>query len=814
MANELLPELRRALRSLSRSPRTSLLAITTLALGIGATTAIFSVVHAVLLRPLPFPEPDRIAQIFQVFEDSGRGQFSHPNFADVVERNRSFESMAQYASTVTSVVGGDQPARVRVARVSREFFDVLGVQPLLGRGFVEEELRPGGRRAALVGYGYWQRYLGGERDLSSLELSIARERHDVVGVLPASVQFPRETAIWIPRELEAPLTSRTAHNWSVFGRLTPDVGLDEARQDLSGIARELRATLGEDTWMVDAAVVPLHRELVGSVRPALLVLVGSVGLLLFVACANVVNLLLGRAESRRRELAVCAALGASRWDRTRPFLLESLVLSLTGGALGLVLAVWGVRALLALEPGNLPRADGVGVSVPMLLFALAVSILTALSLGLVAGLRSTGRELERTLRESQRGQGGGRSGAAAQRLLVVSQVALTLILLTGAGLLGRSLFELLSVDPGFRTESLVAMELAQPRPRTPEDRVELARLQGEILERLRALPVVSRAGGIDRLPMSAGFRNGMFLVMKPGESITTFEEFGRWMQDPERASEAEYRAASEDYFETMGVPLIRGRTFDERDHGDSPHVAVISESLASTRWAGRDPIGELLEFGNMDGDLRLLRVVGVVGDVRHGGLHTAARPTIYTNVRQRPAASYTIVMETSHPAGVVTAARDVVRGLAPDVPPRFQSMEDVFTGSLAQRRFNLLLLSVFAAAAMGLAVMGIYGVVSQAVSRRQEELGIRVALGAVGSDVVQLVLGQGMRTVAVGIVAGLAAAAGLSQFLESLLFEVSALDPLTFFGLAVALSLVALAACYLPARRAAGADPMRVLRSE
>ena len=625
--------------------------------------------------------------------------------------------------------------------------------------------------------------------------------------MPPERDFPTDhaAALWTARELLPRYPSRTAHNWRAVGRLKENVSLDLARSDVSTIARDVRSQLGEETWMTDAALVPLHEELVGDVRPAMLVLIGAVGFLLLVACANVVNLLLARAAARHRELAVSAALGASRWQLTRPFLLEALILLLVGGALGILGSTWGVRALMAFEPGKLPRAldvgVGVGVSVPMLAFALGVSLATAAGLGLTAALRATSKSLQESLRESQRGELGRASSMRARSILVVTQVALTLVLLVGAGLLARSLFQLLAVDPGFRAESQVVMELSHAVPDSEDDVLRLVRLQSEILERLRSVPGVSRAGGVDRLPMSTGFRNGLFLIVKPGERVETLDDFQRLAEDAERVGEAEYRAASDGFFQAMGIPLVRGRLFEDRDDRAAPHVAVISESLVRAKWSGQDPIGALIEFGNMDGDLRLLRVVGVVGDIRHGGLDTEARPTIYTNTRQRPPVSFTVVMDAGSPQAVMAAARRITHELAPDVPPRFSTMGEVFRGSVADRRSNLLLLSVFGASALALAIMGIDGVISYGVTQRRQELGVRVALGASQSAVLSLIVGQGLRLILMGIGVGVLVAAMLTRYLESLLFEVSAIDPVLFSVLALALGAVGLAACYLPVGR-------------
>jgi len=803
-------EVRRALRSLVKSPRFTLTAIGTLALGIGASTAIFSVVHAVLLRPLPFPSPAAVVQLWQVNDEGGHGQFSDPNFEDIRQRSRSFEALARYRSSMASVSGVGDAVRVRVASVSRDFFDVLGVQPVLGRVFVAEELQPGGAPAAIVSFAYWQGHLGAERDLSGLEAVIQNQSYPIVGVLPPRIDFPDEVSVWTSEELLPRSTSRTAHNFRVIGRLASGVSVTAAAAETSAIARELYDRFGDDTWMVDAVVIPMHEELVGDSRPALLVLTGAVGFLLLVACANVVNLLLSRVSSRQSELTVSAALGASRMRLLAPFLVESAMLSLCGGALGTVLAAWGVRLLLAFEPGSLPRADSVGINLSVLVFSLSVSLAAAFVLALSAFVRAGRTNLSDGLRERRQSYAGDGMRAA----LVVSQVGLTLVLLVGAGLLGRSLWHLLDVDPGFRVERTLVMSLSHPAPQSPEDRAHLSQLQDQIVSRVQGLPGITRAGGVDRLPMSTGYRNGMFLIVKPGERLESFEDFGRLAEDPDRVGEAEYRAATATFFWAAGVPLRTGRLFEERDGPEAPHVALVSESLAERRWPDGDAVGELIEFGNMDGDLRLLRVVGVVGDVRHGGLDAEARPTLYVNARQRPPASLSVVMETESAAAAIPAVRALLRELAPDLPPRFRVMEDVVSDSYGARRFSLLLVGVFAAAALGLAFMGIYGVVALGVSQRTRELGVRIALGASEGDVLQLIVGQGARLAAFGVVLGMVAAFGLTRFLDSLLFEVSATDPVTFVALSVPLVLAALFASYVPARTAARTHPMVALRDE
>jgi predicted permease len=805
-------DVRSSLRGLLKDYRTTGAVVLTLAVGIGASTAIFSVVYGVLLRPLPYPDPDRIVQVWQVFEGGRRGQVSDANFADLKERNRSFAAFAQYTSSMSSVVvGGDEPVRVRTASVSREFFDVLGVSPQLGRPFVEEELREGGSPAVLVSHGFWQRRLGGREELLSLELSFSGRVHSVVGVMPRGYGFPPDTDVWVPRELEPVLPARTAHNWLALARLG-DVPLDRAQADVSAIARDLRAAHGENTWMLDAAVVPLHEQLVGHVRPALVVLLAAVSFLLLVAAANVVNLLLARAARRQREVAVKAALGASRLVLVRSFLTESALLTLAGGGVGVLLAAFGVPLLLAVEPGKIPRAGEVGLSLPVLSFALGIAVLVSLVLGLATALRSTKRGAPACIGDRSRA---GSASTSLRSGLVVSQVALTLVLLVGAGLLARSLFRLLEVDSGFRRSSALVVDLSQPSPENDAEKGALRRTQGEILERLRALPGTRSAGIVDLLPLSSGSRNGVFVLQSSPDEVESFEDFGRLMQDPTRTGMAEYRAASEGYFETMGIPLVRGRLFEASDDAEAPHVALVSEGLVHEQWPDEDPIGKLIQFGNLDGDLRLLRVVGIVGDVLHAGLDAPSSATIYTNVRQRPPSDYSVVIGfVDGDAALAASTREVLREVVPHIPPRFRAIEEVVNESLADRRFNAVLLSAFGGSTLLLAVLGIYGVVSYGVTERTREIGLRMALGARPGDVVGLVVGQGSRLVAAGLAFGLVLAFGLTRLLSSLLFQVGAADPLTYIALVLGLGGIALLACYLPARQASRVDPMVALRYE
>ncbi|HEX6938135.1 MAG TPA: ABC transporter permease [Longimicrobiales bacterium] len=812
----LLREVHRAIRTLRRAPGFTFVAVLTLGLGIGASTAIFSVVEGVLLRSLPYPDPDGLVRVFQVNDEGNRMAFSHPNLEDVRANNRTFTGLAQYAIGTTPVMVGEELSLAGIAWVSGEFFDVVGIHPAIGRGFAAGEVTGRGAPVAVVSHEFWQGALGGVPDISTLTLRLQSGAVSVVGVMPPGFEFPGGADV----DVIAPYTvaqnpARTAHNWWVIGRLRDGVTLAQAQQDLSAIARRLKAEHGDETWMVDAAVVPLHEYLVGNVRPALLVLLAASGVLLLIACANVVNLLLSRMAMRQRELAVRLALGAGSGRLVRQYLAEALVLSLTGGAVGVLLATWGVDALLALEPGRLPRLDEIGVNTTVLGYALVVSILTATALGLLMAWRATRADVRGTLAASQRTMVGGGSSRRVRAGLVVAEVAMTIVLLAGAGLLARSFARLLAVDPGFRTEGAVVMDAMLPAAWDLQVAVRNRRFLDELVQRIRAVRGVEHVGVTDAPPLSGRGASGMFLILDRPDEVRSFDDWLRFMENPNRTGYAEYRQASGDYFRAMGIPLVAGRLFDERDHADAPHVAVISESLARTRWPGEDPIGKLIQFGNMDGDLRPMTIVGVVGDVRHESLEAEPSPTFYGNAAQRPVMGrVSVVVSGPDASAAVGSARAAAQALDPTIPVRFRQIEDFFADSLAERRFSMLLLGIFALVALFVAAAGLYGVISYLVAQRTREVGIRIAVGARPTDVMRLVVGQGAVLAAAGVACGILAALALTRFLAGMVYGVGTTDPVTFAGVGGVLLGVAVLASWAPARRAVRVDPMVALREE
>jgi predicted permease len=811
-------DIRYVTRALLRTPGFLVVTVITLALGVGATTAIYSVINGVLLRPLPYPEPDKIVQLWQLGERGGRGQVSDPNYDDWKAGTRDFSSMAQFADAgVVSVSGTSAPVRVRLAVVSKDFLTVLGVRPERGRWFAAEEQREGGARAVLVSHRFWQQHLAGKTDLSATSLKFESDAYQVIGVLPPTLDFPVGVDLWIARELSAKNPYRTGHNWQAIARVANGISVEQANREISTLSRRLKQQYGNETMMFDAVAVPLREQLVGDTRPTLLVLLAASAFLLLIACANVVNLLVARAAVREGELAVRLALGATRARIAQQFIAEALVLALSGGVLGVGLAALGVRALLALEPGDLPRVAEVGVDLRVLAFALGLSILVAGVLGLLSALRGTRGDLRQAMAQAQRTQAGAGASYRVRGALVVAQMALTLVLLVGAGLLVRSFLRLTQLDPGYRTERALVLDITAATGDDPAGMQQRVRLYDDIAARLAALPGVTTVGGVNAFPLTGGNRsNGTFIIMNRIDEQLDMAQLPRLVQDPSRSGDAEYRIAGPGYFKAMNIPVVSGRVFEDRDSPDASPVAVISAALARAKWPNESPIGKIIQYGNMDGDLRPFTIVGVVGDVREASLADPPRPTFYANYRQRPrgAAAFNFVIQgDAPPEAIIPAARRIVSELRPDVPPRFRTIQTVVSQSVADRRFVLLLVGVFGAAAMVLATLGVYSVIAYVVTQRRQEIGVRVALGAQSSDVLQMVLRQGFMLAIAGVAIGTIVALLVGRLLSRFLFGIAPNDPVAFGGVIVGLTLVALLASLVPALRATRVDPMTALRN-
>ena len=819
-------DLRHAVRLLRRSRGFTSISVLTLALAIGAATAIFSVVYGVLLRPLPYSDPGRIMAIFEVNTRGTWSRLADPNFDDFRDQNHSFQSIAKYRADIASVSGGSQPTRTMVASISPEFLKVFRVQPIIGRDFLPSDARKGAAPVALASYGYWKQYLGSPSDLSRSHLKVDNTIYSVIGVLPEAFQFPSETGVWVPADTEGENPSRTSHNYSGIGRLRDGVTAQQANAEISTIARRIHDTSNQqgDYLLKDAAVVPLHESITHDTRPALLILLGAVGFLLLVACANVANLLLAQASVRERELAIRSALGAARSRLILQFLSESFLIALISGALGVLGAYLSISGLLALAPANLPRLDSVSINVPVLMFALLLSSAVAIGLGAFTAMRATSANVREALGEGGRSQAGSQSSQRLGRGIVVAQIAITLVLVIGAGLLGRSLKKVLEVNPGFRVDKIVTMDISLPWANWTDLKSKSAQgaFYSSLIDRLRQIPGVQKVGATSGLPMDQGLSDGMFLLMSPDEMPKrplSDEELSRMFdglfQQKQRLGVADYCAATAGYFQALGIPLVRGRMFDDWDTPDAPHVALISESLAQARWPGQDPIGHTIQFGNMDGDIRLLNVIGVVADIHENGLDAPPRPTVYVDLFQRPRPAITLTMlSDANTQMVTTAARSILQEMNPEVPANFRTFQQVYSASLGSRRFNLILIAFFGIIALLLATAGIFGVMAYSVSRRTREIGVRVALGARSRDVLTMILAQGLRTILIGLAIGLAGALALTRTMASLLFGVTATDPLTFAVVIALLVAAALLACYIPARRATRVDPMVALRYE
>jgi len=625
---------------------------------------------------------------------------------------------------------------------------------------------------------------------------------NVVGVMPPGFDYPAETEIWISNNTDPPSASRTAHNLGVIGRLRPGVTMAQAHAELSGIGKQLRQTYGDKVDAVDFAVIPLQDALTRNVREGLWLLLGAGSLLLLMACANYANLLLAQFTTRQREFTVRAALGASRARMARQLIVENALITLPAAGLGALLASFGVSLLLLLGKDALPHINTIAVDGRVLLFSMALAVLIAVALGLLPALRLRNHDLQAGLKEG-RGQSADVTKKRLRGALVAAQIGLTIVLLTGAGLLGRSFLKLMQIDPGFKTESAIAMTLSLPTTITYEEDERIRQFYVQLLERVGQLPGVTAVGGINVLPLESRGANGTFLIN----------------DDPAQRGNAEYRVASAGYFAAMNIPLLRGRLFDRSDMVSSPHVALISQSLAQKYWPNEDPIGKRIQFGNMDKDKHLLNIVGVVGDVRDAALEREAQPTVYSFSLQRPQwwqveRLAIVVRAQTAPQALIPALRASVVSLRADAPTSFKTLDKVFSSSLDSRRFSLVIFGVIAVTALALAIAGIYGVMSYVVTQRTHEIGIRMALGAQAADVLRLIVKNGMGPVLIGVAIGLAGAFSLTRLMASLLFGVTPTDPLTFATVSFGLIVVSLSACYIPARRATKVDPLVALRYE
>jgi putative ABC transport system permease protein len=792
-------DLRVALRSLLRSPGFTAVVAITLALGIGANVAIFSVVEAVLLRSLPFPEPERlvVGLATEPKQNRDRSAFSIPAVAEFRQASRSFEGLVglspQWSLTLR---GGAEPERVFGMFASAGVFETLGVTPLLGRTFLPSEDRAGAPAVAVLSYGLWQRRFAGDPAIVGTSIQLDAGPATVVGVLPPRFRWAEAADIWVPLQQNPFLArGRVTRLVTFLGRLREGVTAPEAEREMTRIAAQLGAQYPATDAGLGARVIPLRDEWLGQARRPLLALLAAVALVLLIACFNVANLMLARATARRRLLAIRAALGAGRARLLREQLAESTLLALLGGALGVILALWGVRALVPLLPAALPRREDIAVDGSVLLFACAVSLLSGSVLGLLPALEITRRDLSGALKEAARGAGPVERHPL-RNALVIAQVAVALVVVVASALLGRSFARLQGVDPGIRVENAVSMELSS----LPGDAGARGALMEELYRRLSALPGVVAAGDVTRLPL-AGIA---------GNPAANFVVEGRSYQ-PGEEPQIDFRRASRDYFRAVGIPLVSGRLFAESDAPGATSVMLINRAAVERFFPGEDPVGRRVTVvGNA------YTIVGVVGDIRHVGLHVAPRPEAYIHTLQSPPNSPQLVVRTSlEPRAAIPAIRRVIRELDEAlVIARLMTLEEVRSASLATPRFNTVLFGIFAALALALGLVGIYGVMAFTVAQRVPEMGIRLALGATRGQMLGLVLRHALRLAGVGIGVGLLASLGATRLLQDLLFEISPRDPLAFSAVALAMVAVTLLAASLPAARAARVDPLTALRDE
>lgn len=800
----LLADIRYAARTLFKRPLFASVAILTLALGIGGSAAIFSVVNAVLLAPLPFENPDELTMIWGNNPAANLYQqpASAPDYDDLKEQNHVFEQIAATRSQAFNLTGGDEPERIGGVRVSVNLFSLLRVKPMLGRDFLEAEGLAGAEPVVIVSHGLWQQLYGADSNLIGRPVNVDGKSYTVIGVLPPGIYYPApDSSLYVPLITQPNELARGARFLRVIGRLKPGVSLSEARAEMDTIAGRVAEQYPSTNSGYGLDLIPLHEQVVGRVRPALMVLLSAVGCVLLIACANVANLLLARAASRRTEFAIRVALGASRPQLVRQLLTESLLLSLLGGAMGLLLAFWGVPALIGISANSIPRASEVGINLRVLGFTALVSLATGIVFGIVPAIQSSGRHIIDGLREGRRGTTG---SVLHQRLLsglVVSEIAIALVLLAAAGLMIRSFLTISNVSPGFNPKGVLTLGigLSSKYPDIPKQ----ASFYESLLAKVRAMPGVESAASNIRIPL-AGFN-----------ASTSFTIQGRSVQ---RGSEptTDYRAVTGDYFKTMGIPLLKGRDFTERDNKDAPDAIVINQMMAERFFADEDPLGKRIQI--FPDPTRWREIVGVVGDVRLLGLDADINPTVYVPMPQNPYPNalrnvFIVVRTSGEPKSLVAGIRSELRLLDRDVPiSQVQNLEEIVSGSLSQRRLSMSLLVVFAALAGALAAVGIYGVMGYIVAGRTHEIGIRMAMGAQQTDVLRMILGDGAKLTLIGVGIGLGAAFVLTRVLASLLYGVSAADPATFAGVSLLLACIAMLASYIPARRAAKVDPMEALR--
>ena len=801
-------DLRYAIRRLTKSPGFTAVAVLTLALGIGANTAIFSVVNGVLLKPLPFAQPAQLVGIFHMWEGR-RTTMSGPNFWDLKKQSRTLADAAAFSRDRMILTGQGEPVRLDGTEVTGSFFDVLGARPLWGRTFREDDNEPGKPRIVVLSYGLWQQRFGGRPDAIGKKIMLNGVSTEIVGVMPAGFAFPTGRVLWTPIEYSTNFITGQRGAWylTAIGRARNGIPPEQVTAEVETIGKQLAAKYPDANAGLDFTAVPLLEAMVGDIRRAVLMLLGAVGFVLLIACVNVANLLLARAAARESEMAVRTALGAGRGRLVRQLLTESVMLGLLGAGFGLLFAVWGVEILIGMQPQGIPRLDDVSVDRTVVIFAVSLAVLTGLVFGLVPAMQSTRGGVAGTLKESGRGALTSRSGSRVRSALVIAEMALAVMLLAGAGLLIRSFTRLAAVDPGFRVEPALTFELSLPDSRYEQEPQQVMFFD-QLLPRLKSIPGVRSAGGILSLPLS-----GTSMVLN-------FMVAGRPPVPPAQQPAMQVRVATPEYFSTIGIPLRRGRLFSDQDREGSPPVVLITEAAVKQYFPNEEPIGKkiTLGWGRGPGTPRAGgEVIGIIGDVKDAGLNEADPPQLYLPYRQWPVQGMALVLKTSvPPASVADAARREVYAVDPSLPvANVRTLEQVVSRSISQPRFYMTLLAIFAGVALVLAAVGIFGVLSYAVVQRTREIGIRMALGARERSVVGLVVRHAMVMAVAGVAVGSVSAWVLStSMMSGLLFSTDPRDAVTFCAVAVTLTVVALLAAYVPARRATRVDPIVALRAE
>lgn len=799
-------DLRFSVRTLRKNPGFTLTAVLALAAGIGANTAIFSVVNAVLLRPLPFEEPARLVKIWERRERLAKGRVSFADYNDWKGQSGAFEQLAAFQPGDYTLTGGEEPEQIQGASVSSDLFRVLRVNPELGRAFLPEEEKQGADPTVIVSHQLWARRFGSDPRLVGRTINVDNKTYTVVGVMPDGFTFPgKHSELWTPLAInpKSPMAGRGMHILEVVGRLKPGVSVAQAGAEMETIARRLEQQYPADNTGHGVNVLSLQDDATANYRPGLLIIFCVVGFVLLIACADVANLLLARAASRRKEIALRIALGATRRRVIGQLLTESILLSVTGGAVGLLFGDWCVKLLVLLGPGNVPRIEESSLDARVLAFTLLTSLVTGIVFGLAPALHASKTDLNEVLKEGGAGGATNKSGGRLRGALVVLEVAISLVLLIGAWLMLKSFARVQGVSPGFNAENVLTAKVTLPgsKYRGNQRSVFLQR----VLERVRANPQVISAGAVTHLPLA-------------GNSPTfDFDIDGRPPAASGEEFKAQMRCATPDYFRALGIPLVEGRPFSSEDGGESPNVVVINDVMARRYWPDESPLGKQISLDkDAEGKPVWRRIVGVVQGVRHDGLEFEPEPQMYAPFAQFSMPTVTIVLHTKgQPLSLVEDLRREVLAVDRDQPVYdARTMGQVVSEAVAPRQFNMLLLGLFAGVALLLASVSIYGVISYTVTQRTREIGIRIALGAGAGNIVRLIVCQGLALSLAGVVIGLAAALGLTRVLSSLLFQVSTTDPFVFAGVAVLLVLIAFLASYLPARRAANIDPMEALRYE